>query len=289
MSTRGAAIQAGFRRARAGPPSELAASEQQLGHAQVERRGHLEVLLAGAHDDHLAAAALDQPRVVGRPRELLRGHLERPLERLAAEHLRRLHRPQLAAVERLAHRAAASTRLTVSVTGTAAIAASASASPASAAITASASEAVSSGRAASWTSTTASPRSARPPRRGARGAPTPSARRRPRRPRRRPRRSARRRLRAGGRATTIRSIPATSRSASMLHCSSGRPPSSTSAFGRPAPQALAAAGGHDQRDDHRMGRSRTRQLGLPRARKPRYLAPAAAIWWLAESASSSSR
>ena len=35
------------------------------------------------------------------------GNVQSPLERRAAEHLRRLHGPQLAAVERLAHRARA--------------------------------------------------------------------------------------------------------------------------------------------------------------------------------------
>ena len=58
-------------------------------------------------------------------------------------------------------------------------------------------------------------------------------------------------------------------------------------------EALAAAGGDDQCDCHGEGGFRARgkraRSLLPRAREPRYLAPATAIWLLAESASSSSR
>ena len=64
-------------------------------------------------------------------------------------------------------------------------------------------------------------------------------------------------------------------------------------LGSPGAETLAAASGHDQRDGHRRTAVAHAAIGprgvLPRARKPRYLAPATAIWLLAESASSSSR
>ncbi len=75
--------------------------EEQFGEAHVQGRGHLEVLLLTAHQEHPAAGSLDQPGVVGGLCENLFGNVERPFERPAAEHLRRLHGPEAAAVEGL--------------------------------------------------------------------------------------------------------------------------------------------------------------------------------------------
>ena len=101
--------------------------------------------------------------------------------------------------------------------------------------------------------------------------------------------------RAGGQrdARSARSRLEPRRARRCSTAAAGGPRSSTSAFGPAGPEALAAAGGDDQGDGHlQVGLSRTRQASspvLPRAREPRYLAPATAICWLAESASSSSR
>ena len=71
-----------------------------------------------------------------------------------------------------------------------------------------------------------------------------------------------------GSATTICSIAATARRASTLHCTSGRPASSTSAFGAPAPK----------RSPLPAARIRAMGIGLgnPRARGRRLAAVAAA-------------
>jgi hypothetical protein len=73
--------------------------EQQLGHAQVDRRRDLQVLARRLDELHDAAGRLDQRGVVGRPGEHVVGLREHGLERGAAEDLRRLDRPQAAAVE----------------------------------------------------------------------------------------------------------------------------------------------------------------------------------------------
>ncbi len=174
-------------------------------------------------------------------------------------------------------------RLTVSVTGMAAIAPSALASLASASSTRRASSAVTSGLAASCTSTgpgceeapsarrTDSERTAppvtdfRPP-----GGATPA-----------------------GSASTISSISPTADSASIDHCSSGRPRSVTSAFGIRAPRRspLPAARIRARLIASRRLRARASRPSpiLGRARRPFQSAAAPASWLEAESASSSSR
>ena len=81
------------------PPAERSASSSSATR-RSSGRGDLEVLRRSRGRRAPCPPALDQPGVVGRPRRAPRGHVERPLERGAAEDLRRLHRPQLAAVER---------------------------------------------------------------------------------------------------------------------------------------------------------------------------------------------
>ena len=215
------------------------------------------------------------------------GDVQRALERLATEYLRRLHRPQLAAIERLAHGAGAvhaldrvrdrhARRSPRRRPGRAPARRSppqpARPSPAGARRR---------GRARGHRR----PRGRRRAR--ARGARSPSAR--PRRPRG-TRSTARRRPLGAGRHGDDDPLDAGRRQQRVdapLRAAGG-PASSTSAFGPPAPRrsplpaatisatVIAGALAHAA-------------LALPRARKPRYLAPAAAIWWLAESSSSSSR
>ena len=199
---------------------------------------------------HGAARALDQPRVVGRGREHRVVDVERALERLAAERLRRLHGPQARAVERggrprrrvglldrVGHR----------------------------------------GRRRSRSRRRASASSARvEQRRRARAG----ARRRGRRPRSaggaaasaartdaervappRDADAARRAPRApSGSATTTWSIPA-AWSAASDQSSIVRPATSTSALGRPWPEALAAARGDEECDGPRRTSGDARASG----------------------------
>ena len=128
---------------------------------------------------------------------------------------------------------------------------------------------VTSGRAASWTST-GSPSAGR----GERQAHRLRAHCRRRRTAVTPGGAGAARAAARRRSCSIACDAA--RSASMLHCSSGRPASSTSAFGPAGAETLAAAGGHDQRDRHRSGavaHAAARPAAIAAAcAKPRYLA-----------------
>ena len=92
--------------------------------------GSVTLMFSRARRDHAhrAAGPLDQPGVVGCRRQQLVGRLEqRPLQRRAAEHLRRLHRPQAARGRACARPSGRRrpTSLIVSDTGVAAITASA--------------------------------------------------------------------------------------------------------------------------------------------------------------------
>ena len=185
-----------------------------------------------------------------------------------------------------------SARLIVSVTGAAAIAASASGRASSAAITASASSrAEQRPRGVVDEHGVAAGRSRR-----ARGAPTPSAP--ARRPRRRP---AGARLRGqagapapGGSATTICSIAgqrAERVDAPLQQRPAGELDERLRAAPRPRRSPLPAATIRATVicDGAARARGSVPRSAMPRAREPRYFAPATASWLLAESASSSSR
>jgi hypothetical protein len=130
-------------------PTARALAQQQLGQPQVLRGRDLQVLARRRHEPHLTAQALDQRRVVGRGRDDLRVRGQRPLEHVAAEDLRGLHRPQARAVERPDHHLAMGLLDRVG-DGAAAIAASQS-SEARVSRQSCTSSGVTSGRAASWT------------------------------------------------------------------------------------------------------------------------------------------
>ena len=199
----------------------------------VRSVGVVILMLAGEDSTTTTTAAgpLDQPRVVGGGGQaVVAGVQQGPLQRGAPEHLGRLHRPQSAPVERARHRppVGAATSLIVSDTGAAAITASA---PDTLQLGQRALEQLAPGPAGAPHRGRRRDRRPGPPARPR--APTPSG------PRRRPPRSfppAPRQAHRPGSATTIRSIPATERSASTLHSSIGLPPSVTSALGRSDPR-----------------------------------------------------
>ena len=170
-----------------------------------------------------APVALDQPGVVGRRRRARRRRRRARARAPRAGTPAASGSPTAACGRASRSRARSSpASLTVSVIGAAAIAASASSSAASASRKCAG---VTSGRAASWTTTCGSARAARsalrtdaervaPP-----ATPTQPGGAEP----------------PGGSATTISSIPA-ARSASTLHSSIGRPARTTNALGRSAPR-----------------------------------------------------
>src|SRR6185295_14742092 len=96
---------AGPRRRRRAPAggSHAPLAQQQRGDLEVVRRGDLEVLRRRLDDPYGAAGLLDEPGVVGGARERGGVAVERALEDVAAERLRRLDRPQARAVERGGH------------------------------------------------------------------------------------------------------------------------------------------------------------------------------------------
>ena len=177
-----------------------------------------------AIDAHRPARALDEPGVVGRRGEHVVGRAQRPLERRAAEHLRRLHGPQRGALERAQHDPAGDLLDRVGDRrggdhGVAVVAL----------------ELVERGahelrRQQRPSGVVDDDRIAVG---GARARPGPTAsgvRRRA------PRACPAGALRPAGSATTIVSISATARSASMLHSSIGRPANMTNALGSPNPR-----------------------------------------------------
>ena len=285
------AIQAGPADAAGVPTAARGAVEQHLGQLQVQRGRHLR----GSPRRAPPRATRPPTRSTSQASSVACastscGHLQRPFERPAAEHLRRLHRPQLAAVERLDHDSPAVGPLDrVGDRRRGDRARQALDRPRARPARAATSSAVSSGRAASCTST------ARP------GSPGPAAASalRTESERTAPPSTAVTPVGAGvpgGRASTILLDPIHAAAARRrsTRTADGRP-ARTSAFGRAGPEALAAPGGHDQGDGHcSRDASRTRPsdrhgAGRVRERSRRYSAPATAIWLEAESASSSSR
>ena len=195
-------------------------------------------------DQHLAARLLDQHRVVGRGGDPLRVGVQRVAQGLGPEHLGRLRRPEVIAAHRLGDGRAAPgdvppggrgsrARFTVSVSGAAAITPAASGRERRAWRPARRSAPpVTSGRAASWTATSsASTRS--------RAAATDSRAVLPAGHRRRHPPCAELRLDARRGSGDDHAPTASARAnASSDHSTSGRPASSTKAFGPPAPRSL---------------------------------------------------